>query len=66
MMKCGRKNISKMQRNPLPNGFVVLKGGDLRAEMSSMKSLCTEWDLSDWFTEDYFKEKKVVHVCVKN
>ncbi len=66
LMKCGRKNISKMQRNPLPNGFVVLKGGDLRAEMSSMKSLCTEWDLSDWFTEDYFKEKKVVHVCVKN
>ena len=28
LMKCGRKNISKKQRNSLPNGFVVLKGGD--------------------------------------
>ncbi len=66
LMKCARKNIGKLQRNSLPNGFIVLKGGDLHAEMASMKSLCTEWDLSQWFTEEYFQEKKVVHVCVKN
>lgn len=66
LMKCGRKNISKTQRNSMPNGFMVLKGGDLHAEIARMKNLCTEWELSDWFTEDYFKEKKVVHVSVKN
>lgn len=66
LMKCGKKNISKTQRNSMPNGFVVLKGGDLHAEIASINNLCTEWELSDWFTEDYFKEKKVVHVSVKN
>lgn len=66
LMKCGRKNISKVQRNALPNGMVVLKGGDLKGEMASMRSLCTEWELSQWFEEDFFKEKKVVHVSVRN
>ncbi len=66
LMKCGRKNISKRQQNALPNGFVVLKGGDLSGEMAGMKSLCTEWELSQWFSEDFFKEKKVVHVSVRN
>ena len=46
--------------------MVVLKGGDLKGEMASMRSLCTEWELSQWFEEDFFKEKKVVHVSVRN
>lgn len=62
LLKCAKKNISRTQRNSLPNGFVVLKGGDLKAEMASIKNLCTEWSLSDWFDEEYFIEKKVVHV----
>lgn len=66
LMKCGRKNISKQQHNALPNGFMVLKGGNLDAELASMKNICTVWELSEWFMEDYFKEKKVVHVSVRN
>ena len=62
LLKCAKKNISHTQRNSLPNGFIVLKGGDLTAEMESIKNLCTEWALSDWFDEEYFLEKKVIHV----
>ena len=66
LMKCSRKNVARQQRNSLPNGFVALKGGDLAGELACMKNLCTVWKLSDWFEEDFYKEKKVVHVCVKN
>lgn len=66
LMKCGRKNISREQRNSLPNGFLVLKGGNLSGEMAGLKNLCTVWELSDYFAEDFFKEKKAVHVSVSN
>ena len=33
LMKIVRKNISKTQRNALPNGVICLKGGDLQAEL---------------------------------
>ncbi|MBQ9640524.1 MAG: 16S rRNA (guanine(527)-N(7))-methyltransferase RsmG [Bacteroidaceae bacterium] len=66
LLKCARKNISRTQQNGLPNGFIALKGGELDGEMASMKSICTVWNLSDWFSEEYFKTKKVVHVCIKN
>lgn len=66
LMKCARKNISTSQRNGLPNGILALKGGELDGEMASMRKICTEWSLSDYFSEEYFTTKKVIHVCVKN
>ena len=66
LMKCARKNISKTQQNALSNGFIALKGGELDSEMASMRNICTAWTLSDWFTEEYFETKKVVHVSIKN
>jgi 16S rRNA (guanine527-N7)-methyltransferase len=66
LMKCARKNIAKTPQNALPNGFIALKGGELNSEMASMRNICTVWNLSEWFTEEYFETKKVVHVSVKN
>ena len=66
LMKCIRKNIHNEQHNALPNGIIALKGGELDGEMAPMRSLCTTWDISQWFTEPFFETKKVVHVCVKN
>lgn len=66
LMKCVRKNISKKQINALPNGILALKGGELEAEMAPMRSICTTWELSSFFDEEYFETKKVVHVTVKN
>ena len=66
LMKCARKNIAHEQHNAMPNGFIALKGGELTAEIASMKSLCTVWDLTLWFQEPYFETKKAVHVWVKN
>ena len=65
LMKCVRKNIQKEQHNALPNGIIALKGGELDREMASMRNICTTWDISDYFSEEYFETKKIVHVIVK-
>lgn len=65
LMKVSRKNIGGTPHNALPNGIIALKGGELDREMASMRRICTTWDLSDYFTEEYFQTKKVVHVTVK-
>lgn len=65
LMKVARKNIKKEQHNAVPNGIIALKGGELAGEIASMKNICTVWELSDFFEEEYFKTKKVVHVTVR-
>ena len=66
LMKVARKNIKKEQHNAVPNGIIALKGGELAGEIASMKNICTIWELSDFFEEEYFKTKKVVHVTIVN
>lgn len=66
LMKTVKKNIGNEQFNLLPNGIIALKGGELNAEMASMKNICTTWDLKDYFNEEFFDTKKVVHVTVNN
>ena len=65
LMKVARKNIKKEQHNAVPNGIIALKGGELAGEIASMKNICTVWELSDFFEEEYFQTKKVVHVICK-
>lgn len=61
LVKVARKNIKKEQHNAVPNGIIALKGGELNGEIASMKNIATVWELSDFFDEEYFKTKKVVH-----
>lgn len=65
LVKISRKNLKKEMINGLPNGIIALKGGELEREMATMKNICTVWDLSDYFEEEYFETKKVVHVGLK-
>jgi len=53
--------IKKKNRHELANGILYLKGGDLSEELQSFKQ-ATEYHLSDFFTEDFFETKKVVHL----
>lgn len=66
LMKVARKNIRKEQHNAVPNGILALKGGELNSEIASMRNIATVWELSDFFEEEYFKTKKVVHVAIVN
>ncbi|MCE7041954.1 16S rRNA (guanine(527)-N(7))-methyltransferase RsmG [Dyadobacter sp. CY312] len=57
-----QKNISKNSFHSLRNGILYLKGGDLAEELSEVKQKTRTYDLSDYFTEDFFETKKVVYV----
>lgn len=64
LVKIARKNISREQHNSLPNGIIALKGGELDGEIASMRNIATTWELSDFYEEEYFSTKKVVHVGI--
>ena len=64
LVKVARKNIAKEQHNAVPNGIIALKGGELNREIASMRNISTVWDLSEFFNEEYFQTKKVVHVAI--
>jgi len=56
--------IKKESRHELKNGILYLKGGDLTAELSLLKNRHQVFNLCDYFEEDFFETKKVVHVCL--
>jgi 16S rRNA (guanine527-N7)-methyltransferase len=48
--------------NPLDNGILYLKGGDLDEEMNELKQPYSLYNLSDYFKEEFFETKRVVYV----
>ena len=62
LVKIVRKNIAPRPQNALPNGLICLKGGELANETLPFKHRATLWDLKEYFEEEYFQTKKVVHV----
>lgn len=63
-VKWVRKKIAKKSNHDLRNGILYLKGGDLTEELSVFQTT-TLYDLSDFFDEDFFETKKVVHLPLK-
>ena len=64
LMKIVRKNIARDQHNALPNGVMVLKGGNLDEELKPFRKIAERTELSQWFDEAWFKEKYLVYVPV--
>ena len=62
LVKIVRKNIGKEQRNALPNGVICLKGGDLQAETQPYRRIVMTQALSEWFSEEWFKEKYCIYL----
>ena len=56
--------ITKKNNNKLKNGILYLKGGDLIEELRNYRT-ATIYDLSDYYTEDFFTTKKLVHLPLK-
>lgn len=64
LIKIIRKNISKEQKNSHPNGLICLKGGELQNETMPFKNHTIIYNLSDYFTEEFFDTKKIVYVSI--
>ena len=62
LVKLTRKNIDRHQRNALPNGWLILKGGDLRDELRPFRSLAELTPISELFDDEWFREKYVIYL----
>lgn len=56
--------IAKEQNHDLKNGILYLKGGDLTEELDTYQT-ATIYNLTDFYKEDFFDTKKVVHLPLK-
>lgn len=56
--------VKKESVHELKNGILYLKGGDLDEELAEVKKPCQLFNLSDYFSEEFFETKKVVHVPI--
>jgi 16S rRNA (guanine527-N7)-methyltransferase len=59
--------IKENNNNAKFNGYLLLKGGDLREELKALKQLnkkliIEEYPLSTWFDEEFFETKKLVYI----
>lgn len=59
-----KDKVKKKQNHELENGILYLKGGDLSEELASFPK-ATQYNLSDYFLDEFFETKKVVHLGLK-
>ena len=63
-VKWTRNKISKKQQHELKNGILYLKGGDLTEELQHFSN-AKIFNLTDYFEDEFFETKKVVHISLK-
>ena len=61
LVKLVRKNISNKHKNAVPNGLIVLKGGDLKAELAPFKE-AEVTPCSDYFRGEWFVGKQLIYL----
>lgn len=59
-----KDKIRKKSNHELKNGILYLKGGDLTEELQDFPK-ATLYNLSDFFGDEFFETKKVVHLPLK-
>lgn len=59
-----KDKIKKQNKHQLSNGILYLKGGDLTEELADFPK-ATEYNIADFFGNEFFETKKVVHLPLK-
>ncbi|MGM9810815.1 MAG: 16S rRNA (guanine(527)-N(7))-methyltransferase RsmG [Paludibacteraceae bacterium] len=62
LVRLVQKNISSQQRNAVPNGLVVLKGGDLKEELRPYQKRAEVTEISTLFQGEWFQTKRVIYL----
>lgn len=57
-----KDKIDHISINEFPNGILYLKGGDLTEELSTVKQHYKEFDISEFYSDEFYETKKVVYV----
>ncbi|MDP2889842.1 MAG: 16S rRNA (guanine(527)-N(7))-methyltransferase RsmG [Bacteroidota bacterium] len=61
-----RTKVSGQSKNTLPNGILYLKGGDFEDEISPFGKQVKVYDLQNYFQEEFFETKRLIHLTLKN
>jgi 16S rRNA (guanine527-N7)-methyltransferase len=59
-----KDKLKKQQKHELKNGVLYLKGGDLTEELAAFPN-AKEYNISNFFEDEFFETKKVVHLPLK-
>ena len=59
-----KDKIKKQNKHELKNGILYLKGGDLTEELTDFPK-AAQYDIADFFDNEFFETKKVVHLPLK-
>ena len=62
LVKLVQKNISNKHRNAVPNGLIVLKGGDLTAELAPFSKKAEVTPCDQWFKSEWFDTKYIIYL----
>lgn len=62
LVRWTRRILQPGQCGSLPNGWVVLKGGDLKQELSQFSKNIEIKCISDYWKDDFFETKKIVYL----
>lgn len=57
-----RGRVSDVNYHKLRNGILYLKGGDLDQELAPFKKKITLYDIPQFYEEEFFETKKVIHL----
>jgi 16S rRNA (guanine527-N7)-methyltransferase len=59
-----KDKIKKQNKHEIKNGILYLKGGDLTEELKDFPA-AKEYNIAEFFSEEFFETKKVVHLPLK-
>jgi len=62
LVKLVRKNVHHKHKNALPNGLIVLKGGNLDSEVRPFKNIVETTPVSQYFPQEWFQEKSIIYM----
>lgn len=62
LVRLVQKNISRTQRNAMPNGLLVLKGGNLDEELRPFQKRVEVTPISYFFAGEWFETKQVIYL----
>lgn len=61
-LKWTKNLISHNSIHSINNGIIYLKGGDFDEELNKINQKFKIYSISDYFSEDFFKTKRIIHI----
>lgn len=62
LLKWTKRLIVEDDINDLPNGWLLLKGGDLTEELNQFAANTYVYNIKNYFSEEFFEQKHVAHI----